>query len=114
PEMDKAQWDPENEEFGYDLEAGDVITNVVYGGEGWCGGTHINGKGVKTDVSFFCDLESDKVEIVQDNWQTEVEQWIYLQCKEGNKAFIKDSTSMSLPNVSQGDFDGYGQVAPTQ
>jgi len=38
------------------------------------------------------------------------EQWLYLNCREGYKVFVRDADLLSQPNVRRGAISGYGRV----
>ena len=99
------------ESTGLYLEAGDLITNIVYASEGWCIGTRVDTTGAKQGVYLMCDGAPEQMEVVEENWKYG-EQWVYLQCAEGHKAFIQDKTFLKQPNVKEGKIGGYGTVFP--
>lgn len=78
---------------------------VVYGSEGYCLGS-TGGK----DYFFPCDaIEQDtNYKATTGPLNFDGEQWLYVQCKEGNKAFVQDTSLLAQPGVSQGEFLEYG------
>lgn len=88
------------------LKKGDTVTNVIYGGENWCSGEMIAvGTSKKQYVEFWCpsiEENSGLKEVNKPKHKEVYEQWVYLACENGEKAFIKDETLLSLPNVEEG------------
>lgn len=80
-------------------------------GVGYCVG-ELSAKGKKKSIEFFCpDIDNP---VFQEIFQQAHfhEQWIYLVCREGYKAFVQDQVLLRLPGVSQGQVIDYGKVGP--
>lgn len=89
-----------------------AIINHVHGlSEGYCAGT-VSSQQKTRAIVFFCgDIESPafKKTKSQDEFH---EQWIYLKCQEGYKAFIEDKALLAHSGVVTGKVVQYGEVAP--
>lgn len=97
---------------GTQLNAGQVITNIFYGSEGFCEGHEK--QGTKTQVIVFeCNKLDNKQNFQRltpvDNFK---EQWIYLKCRQGYNAFVQDISLLRQPDVKEGNVKEYGVVVP--
>lgn len=95
----------------YTIHAGDIITNVVYLSEGFCKGNLKN-----RPIEFTCSALQENPQDFQllgkaDNG-SRPEQWLYLKCEEGHKAFIQDSALLKTKGVKKGVIIKYGEVGP--
>ena len=92
------------------IAKGALIDNVHAIGEGYCLGQLISGK-AKKSIDFSCgdiDTPAFRTKNKEDHFH---EQWIYVSCRQGYKAFVQDSTLLKQSGVSQGRITGYGDVA---
>lgn len=93
------------------LKKGDQVTNEVYLSEGWCR-AEVRTEKSKYLIEYFCDAvlalknRSPKSPFSVD------EQWIYVRCEEGHKAFMQDIDFLNSPDVREGQILGYGEVGP--
>ena len=92
------------------FKKGQKVINAIYGSEGWCQGTLVDGNN-KEDIYFFCDVVFENATTLSEDWNND-EQWVYLQCKEGYNAFIQDSSFLNSKDVLEGVIGGYGDVYP--
>lgn len=120
--MDKFVYDSETSSGKtevYEFNPGDQIQNIYYAGEGYCVGSHVQTikKQKKiTEIDFSCELVDDKDSFKRLSAPTAkddlIEQWLYLSCDEGHKAFIKDQDLLAVPGVKEGTIKDYGTVGP--
>lgn len=103
----------------YEFNPGDQIQNIYYAGEGYCVGSHIQTikKQKKlTEIDFSCELVDDKNSFKRLTPPTAkddlIEQWLYISCAEGHKAFIRDNDLLASPGVKEGTIKDYGSVGP--
>lgn len=94
------------------LKKGDKISRLIYLGEGICQGVLLRSGRKEITVDFPCEEanETRGMKLVTKNDTEPKEQWLYLSCKEGYKAFIRDEDLLAQPGVGPGTFDGYGSV----
>jgi hypothetical protein len=93
----------------------DLVSELVYIAEGTCGAMIKRGKKTLASADFLCteleDITSFKHTTGNDK-DTFREQWIYVQCKEGDKAFILDTGLLKETGVREGRVMEYGKVGP--
>jgi hypothetical protein len=96
------------------IPKGALITNVVYGSEGYCSATLMIGKTVRPidEACSFFEENKDFQRISEvDSFS---EQWIYLKCEEKDssgknlKAFVQDKSLQAEPGVKEGCPRSYG------
>ncbi len=95
----------------YTIHAGDIITNVVYLSEGFCKANLKN-----RQIEFTCSALQDHPQEFQRLGEADTgpsrEQWLYLKCEEGHKAFIQDTALLKSKGVKKGVIVKYGEVGP--
>jgi hypothetical protein len=95
--------------------AGTVVDNVVYASEGYCLGTlKVPGK-APVENDFSCEMvETKDFEALNPSAKSDEfnEQWFYVTCSEGYKAFVSDKGLLSEPGVTEGTFGDYGSAVP--
>ncbi len=86
------------------------ITNVFYLSEGYCDGSVKLIDNKIKHLTFMCD-DVDNASFKRLNAEDDFyEQWLYVNCKNGHKVFIRDKTLLKVKGVTKGDFNGYGEV----
>lgn len=117
-------FDPQNpagKKETYHFEPGDLLQNIYYASEGTCIGTQtqiVKKQKISAEISFACEALDNKnifkrltpQSVKDDN----LEQWLYLSCEEGYKAFIRDMELLNTPSVKEGTIVEYGVVGPAQ
>ena len=91
------------------LKKGDRLNYETYAAEGYCNYVLVSGKS-KKNVQIFCDrLLTKEFKKVETPAHPE-EQWLFLRCKEGYKAFIQDRDLSAQTGNVEGNMCGYGVV----
>jgi len=95
----------------YTIQAGDIITNVVYLSEGFCKANLKN-----REIEFTCSALQENPQEFQRLGNADTgsrqEQWLYIKCEEGHEAFIQDSALLKTKGVKKGVIIKYGEVGP--
>lgn len=92
------------------IKKGDLIDNVHALGEGYCSGQLVSGR-QKKSIEFDCgDVDPPTFQEKSDGNHFH-EQWVYLSCRQGYKAFVQDKALLKEPGVTQGRITDYGDVA---
>jgi hypothetical protein len=100
------------------LNPGDQIQDIYYAGEGTCSGTHVtkvNKKRFAKEIDFNCELVDDRKSfkrLTPAHKDDVIEQWLYVSCQEGYKAFITDEALLKSPGAKEGTIKEYGTVGP--
>jgi len=84
------------------VKKGQIITNVHYLSEGYCSGNLKSNQKI-INIDFTCsDIDKNKFKQIttKDNF---VEQWLYMKCREGYNAFIKDAALLKQPGIKGGN-----------
>lgn len=104
---------PKNEsvDMTVDLKVGDVLEREVYVGENYCS-IAIPVKGVLTEVGIGCDATTDETVFQKVVGGGDTEQWLYVKCENGEKAFVRDQSLLAEPGVTEGQVIEYGTVGP--
>lgn len=95
------------------IKKGDTISHVVYLAEGSCqaqwSGREKKGRSV---VVFSCDeLENPRdFKPLEGQGDPFLEQWLYVRCGDGSKAFVQDKQLLAAPGAKEGQLVGYGEV----
>ncbi|MBS1972222.1 MAG: hypothetical protein JSU04_18090 [Bdellovibrionales bacterium] len=104
----------QKKEIKMKIPKGALITNVVYGSEGYCSATLKIGKTLRSideACSFFMENKDFQKISADDNFS---EQWIYMTCEEKDssgrnvKAFVQDKSLQAEPGVKDGCPKAYG------
>lgn len=93
---------------------GALITNVVYGSEGYCTANLKIGKSVRA-ITEACSYfqENKDFQLISDGGDFS-EQWIYMSCEEKDssgknvRAFVQDKDLQAVPGVKEGCPKAYG------
>ena len=97
------------------VKKGDLVSELVYIAEGNCGAIIKRGKKTLASIDFLCteleDITRFKHTTGNDK-DTFREQWIYVQCKEGDKAFVLDTRLLKETGVREGKVVEYGKIGP--
>jgi hypothetical protein len=93
------------------LKTGDKLTRAVYLSEGFCQvSVALDGK--ETEVGTSCTNLEENEALENTVGGGQVEQWLYVRCADGTKAFIEDTVLLAQPGVKEGQITGYGSVSP--
>jgi hypothetical protein len=95
----------------YTIHAGDIITNVVYLSEGFCNG-NLKNRQIEFTCSSLQENPKEFQRLGEEDPGSFREQWLYLKCDEGHKAFIQDSALLKTGGVKKGAIVKYGEVGP--
>lgn len=95
----------------YSISEGDRITNVVYASEGLCIG-NLEDKQIEFRCNDVDQNPQDFQRMGEADKASRLEQWLYLKCEEGHKAFIQDSALLKSKGVKKGVILKYGEVGP--
>lgn len=105
----------------YNFVPGNLLENIYYASEGTCIGTQvqiIKKQRITSEISFSCEALDNKSvfkrltpQSVKDDTQ---EQWLYVSCAEGYKAFIRDTDLLNTQGVKEGTIVEYGTVGPAK
>jgi hypothetical protein len=68
----------------------------------------LNGK----TIEYVCSDLANNSNLNRTTGAGEMEQWLYVKCAEGYKAFVRDESLMKQPGVTPGQITDYGSVAP--
>ncbi len=93
------------------LKKGDKIVREIYLAEGQCEGVTLGPKKKEIRIEYTCE-ETRKAELAQtagmgDKFE---EQWVYVNCAEGFKAFVQDNELLKIPGVKEGEVVTFGKV----
>ncbi len=112
---------PSGRKETYNFAPGDFLENIYYASEGTCIGNQvqiIKKQRITAEISFSCEALDNKnifkrltPQSVKDDT---LEQWLYVSCTEGYKAFIRDTDLLKTPNVKEGTIVEYGVVGPAK
>ncbi len=93
------------------LKKGDKVSREVYLSEGSCEGVTKGPKKKEIRIEYSCD-ETRKPELSQTSGVGDKfeEQWVYVNCAEGFKAFVQDKELLKAPGVKEGEVVNYGKV----
>jgi hypothetical protein len=92
------------------LKKGDKITEVIPLSEGVCAAKRGKARLVDFECALLDEAASFKpLSAASDPW---LEQWLYLDCKEGYKAFIRDIELLKAPGAAEGEIVQMGEVGP--
>lgn len=122
--LDSFVFDPQNPEGKketYNFEPGDLLQNIYYASEGTCIGTQtqiVKKQKISAEISFSCEALDNKAvfkrltpqSVKDDN----LEQWLYVSCAEGYKAFLRDKDLLNNEGVKEGTIVEYGVVGPAK
>ena len=95
----------------YTIHAGDIITNVVYLSEGFCKG-NLKNRQIEFTCSALQENQRDFQLLGKAENGSRPEQWLYVKCEEGHKAFIQDTALLNTNGVKKGVIIKYGEVGP--
>lgn len=95
----------------YTIHSGDIITNVVYLSEGCCKG-NLKNRQIEFTCSALQENPQDFQLLGKADSGSRPEQWLYVKCEEGHKAFIQDSALLKTKGVKKGVIIKYGEVGP--
>ena len=95
----------------YTIHAGDIITNVVYLSEGFCKG-NLKNRQIEFTCSALQENQRDFQLLGKAENGSRPEQWLYVKCEEGHKAFIQDTALLNTKGVKKGVIIKYGEVGP--
>ncbi len=97
---------------------GDVVTRVVYLGEGYCSAELIYQPNLqRKEVDFFCgDIDDTSIfkETKQSQSDNFSEQWIAFTCAEGFTGYIQDKQLLASPGARPGRILSHGEVGPAE
>ena len=92
-----------------ELKEGDLLDMELYMGENFCSYIQVSGK-KRGEVSHSCDTPKDEKMKKIATPAHPLEQWLYLNCKEGHKVFIQDKELHKQTGNKTGQMCGYGYV----
>jgi len=103
-----------DQEFnGKKIKKGDRISHVIYLAEGTCQGK-LSRPGAKGETleQFTCDEIDTPAEYAPLEGRDDpfLEQWLYVTCGDGKKAFVQDTRLLAAPGVKEGRVVTYGTV----
>ncbi len=94
------------------IKTGQVIFNIQYASEGVCVG-NIKTKNKTRAIDFECEMiENNKNFRRLTRYDGFNEQWLYVKCRQGYNAFIKDTSLLKQPGVRKGTIKTYGVASP--
>lgn len=89
------------------IRKGQTIINIIGAGEGYCTG-EVDGK----VIDYFCDNADTPAFAITVPSDEKFEQWLYVQCREGYRAFIQDEALLKSKGVTRGKIKSYGEITP--
>jgi hypothetical protein len=93
------------------IRKGDVIDNVHALSEGYCAG-RLKSFSSKKEIEFNCaDIDKPAFKNIKDGRDI-FEQWLYVKCKQGYKAFVKDTNLLKQTGSLHGQIKGYEEISP--
>lgn len=105
--------DKDQEFNGKKIKKGDRISQVIYLAEGTCQGKLSRpGEKGETIEEYTCDEIDNPADYVLLEGRDDpfLEQWLYVACGDGTKAFVQDKQLLAAPGAKEGQVVTYGTV----
>jgi hypothetical protein len=110
----KSYQSEKDQEFnGQKIKKGDRISHVIYLAEGMCQARWGRpGEKDQPVEEFTCAELDDPLAFtpVEGRDDPFLEQWLYVQCGDGKKAFVQDNQLLAAPGAKEGQLVTYGEV----
>ena len=98
------------------IKKGDLVAQVRYLSEGYCGGLLSSKKVKDKELELNCSELEDHNKFRLTRGKTGenkfLEQWLQVKCIEGHIGFVRDKELLKFKGVKEGSILGYGEVGP--